>query len=65
VKPRSLVGVGLYLGFGLGQMSAWWMLRADCHNASAMAALSNFGPGMSITGLLWLIYEMYQRNRTS
>jgi hypothetical protein len=45
-------------------MSAWLMLRGECPNASAMDALSIFGPGMSLTGVLMMIYLFVQNNRT-
>jgi hypothetical protein len=44
-------------------MSAWLMLRGECPNA-AMGALSIFGPGMSLTGALLMIYLFVQNNRT-
>jgi hypothetical protein len=61
VKPRRLIGVGLFTGFGIGQLSAWLMLRGECANAPGMNALSTFGPGMSLFGGLWLIYLFVQR----
>jgi hypothetical protein len=64
VKPRRLIGVGLFTGFGIGQMSAWLMLRGECANAPGMIALSTFGPGMSLFGGLWLIYLFVEGNRT-
>jgi hypothetical protein len=64
VKPRRLIGLGLFTRFGLGQMSAWLMLRGECPNASTMSALSTFGPVMSLFGGLWLIHRFVQRNHT-
>ncbi len=64
MKPRRLIGLGLFTGFGLGQISAWLMLRGECPDASTMIALSTFGSGMSLFGGLWLIHLFVQRNRT-
>jgi hypothetical protein len=64
MKPRRLIGLGLFTGFGIGQMSAWLMLRTECHNASAMDALSTFGAGMTAFGLLWIGYTLVARNHS-
>ena len=64
MKPRKLIGLGLFTGFGIGQLSAWLMLRPECPNAAGMIALSTFGLGMSLLGGLWLICLFVQRNRT-
>ena len=58
MKPRRLIGMGLFTGFGLGQTSAWLMLRGECHNG--MIALSTFGLGMSVYGAL-IIYLSLRR----
>jgi hypothetical protein len=64
MNVRGLVGVGLFIGFGLGQTVAWLFLRGTCPNAPGMIALSTFGPGMSALGLLWLII-LLRRVRTN
>jgi len=64
MKPRKLIGLGLFTGVGIGQLCAWLMLRAACPNAGGMIALSTFGLGMSLLGGLWLVCLFVQRNRT-
>jgi hypothetical protein len=51
---RSWLGLGLFIGIGFGQTTAWLFLRGVCPSAPGMIALSTFGPGMTITGLLLL-----------
>jgi hypothetical protein len=63
VNPQRLIGLGLWTGMGIGQMTAWLMLRGECPNASAMIALSTFGPGMSVAGALWIAYLFLKKSR--
>lgn len=63
MNPRRLIGLGLFTGFGIGQLTAWLMLRSECQNAPGMIALSTFGVGMTTFGLLMIGYEFLARNR--
>ena len=63
VNTQRLIGVGLWTGFGIGQLTAWLMLRGECPDASAMIALSTFGPGMSAVGAVWIAYMLLMKNR--
>jgi hypothetical protein len=62
VTPRRLIGVGWFTGFGIGQTSAWLFLRGHCLNAPGMIALSTFGPGMTVVGVVWMVYLFRRRN---
>ena len=62
MKPGRLIGLGLFTGFGMGQLTAWLMLRAECHNAAGMIALSTFGVGMTTFGLLRIGYLVLAKN---
>jgi len=61
MKPTGLIGSGLFMGIGLGQDSSWLLLRTECHNAPGLIALSTFGPGMIIFGMLWMAYLFLRR----
>jgi len=65
MNPRHLIGLGLYTGIGLGQMFAWLILHGDSSHAAGMTALSTFGPGMSITGALWIVWVFARGIRTN
>jgi len=62
MKPGRLVGLGLFTGFGIGQLTAWLMLRPECHNAAGMLALSTFGIGMTAFGLLRIGHLLLAKN---
>lgn len=63
MSSRRLIGLGLFMGFGLGQTFAWLLLRGECSSAPAMIALSTFGPGMSLCGVLMTL--LYTRRGQS
>lgn len=57
-------GPGVFAGFGLGQLFAWWMIRQECPNAPGLVALSTFGVGLSSYGLI-AIFLRVKRLRSS
>lgn len=61
MNARRLVGVGLFTGFGLGQTVAWLFLRGDCGSAAGMTALSTFGLGMTLFGVIWLAFMLREK----
>ena len=63
MKPRRLIGLGLFTGFGMGQLTGWLMLRAECHNAAGMIALSTFGIGMTTFGVLSIGHLLLAKNK--
>jgi len=55
---RRLIGIGLFAGIGLGETFAWLMLRGGCRDASGMIAVSTFGPGMALLGVVYIVREL-------